>query len=440
GWKVSEVWLLDRLSGDLRPVLRRELEALFQEPRWVGGRIVTTTSRGAPKFRVVAVDPDRAAPAHWETLVPEGGWPIDAAVVAGDHLGVVRNVKAVSRLEIHSVKGKLLHEVDLPGPGSVFGLDAEPEGDRFFFAYSTFFEPTALYEAGAADGRARPVRKVAGAPDSSDYVVDQVEYPSYDGTWVPMFLLHRRGLKRDGSHPTVLTGYGGFGISETPDYSTMGLFWLERGGVFAVANLRGGGERGEAWHDAGRLGRKHQVFRDFEYAMRYLVRSGVTRPRKLAIVGGSNGGLLMGAMMTQAPELFRVCVGKVGLYDMVRYHRFPPAEWWVDEYGSADDPGQVGYLLGYSPYHQVVDGVSYPAFLGTTAVKDTRVSWIHTAKFVARLQQATRGNAPILFFREERAGHGAGKGKSARLREDVMTWQFILSQLGLLPAGRRDGA
>lgn len=432
GWKLSEVWTLDRPSGTLRKILSKDLGALFGDAYWVDGRILTTTNHEAPQMRVVSIDPENPAPAQWKTVVAERGWPIDSIAVAGDRLALVRNVKAVSRLEVHKTGGGLEREIDLPGLGAIYRLTAQQTGARFLFSYVTHFTPSAIYELAASGGEPRVLHAPKGGPDTSMYEVRQVQYPSYDGTWVPMFLLQRKGLKFDGSHPTLLYGYGGFGLSETPYYSTNAIFWLERGGVYAVANLRGGGEKGDAWHDGGRLGNKHQVFRDFEYAMRYLVGANITRPDRLVIRGGSNGGLLMGAMMTQAPELFEACVGQVGLYDMIRFHKFPPAEWWVDEYGSSDDAEQVGYLLGYSPYHQVVDGVDYPAFLGTTGREDSRVTWVHTAKFVARLQQATSGVAPILFFREEKAGHGQGKGRSDRLKEDVMTWEFILSQLGML--------
>lgn len=274
----------------------------------------------------------------------------------------------------------------------------------------------------------KPLAQVP-APKVGDLVVRQIDYPSYDGTWVPMFLLHRKDVVLDGTNPTLLTGYGGFNVSLSPRFSSTGLFWAERGGVYAIANLRGGSELGEAWHDAGKLENKHQVFRDFEFAMRHLIRGGWTRPEKLAIVGGSNGGLLMGAMMTQAPELFQVAVGRVGLYDMIRFHKFLIAELWIDEYGSSDHPDQVGYLYGYSPYHQVLPGVRYPAFFGATAKSDTRVHWNHTAKFVAALQDAQAGDAPILLQVEEQAGHGQGKGRSDRVKEEAMWIRFILSQI-----------
>src|SRR5690606_13753892 len=292
----------------------------------------------------------------------------------------------------------------------------------------SFTEPARVMEIRRGKSEVRTLMAIE-APGARDIVVEQIDYPSYDGTWVPMFLLYRKGVERDGKNPTLLTGYGGFNVSLTPSFSTTALYWLERGGVYAIANLRGGSEFGEAWHEAGKLGNKHQVFRDFEYAMRHLIREGWTRPDRLAITGGSNGGLLMGAMMTQAPELFRVAVGRVGLYDMIRFQRFLIAELWVDEYGSSENPDQVGYLYGYSPYHQVLPGVRYPAFFGVTAKSDTRVHCNHTVKFVAPLQAAQAGDAPILLYVEDRAGHGQGKGRTDRVRETAMWMQFILSQV-----------
>jgi len=314
--------------------------------------------------------------------------------------------------------------------GAVQGLDAEEDGSRLVFTIESFLRPRGVYEIVPSNGPAPKLLASPRSPDTSAYRVAQVEFPSYDGTSVPMFLVARKDAKPDGTGRVLLTGYGGFAIPNTPFFSPSALYWLERGGIFAMANLRGGGEFGEEWHQAGNLANKHQVFRDFEYAMRWLVRANWTRPSRLAIQGGSNGGLLMGAMMTQSPELFRACVGQVGLYDMMRYHRWPMGQLWVDEYGSSENPAQTGFLLGYSPYHQVVDGVAYPAFLGLTGASDQRVTWIHTAKFVARLQQATTGSAPILFHREERVGHGQGKGRSDRVAEEVMVLQFLLSQLG----------
>lgn len=428
GWSVSALWMMERGKGEPKEILSHELGALFGEPRWIDGRIVLLTNHEAPKFKMVSVDPAKPAPSEWKTLIPEGDWPIETTAFVNGQFAVSRLVKAVSHLELYDKAGKPLGEVELPGVGAVVGLDGEAKGKRLAVAYASFLQPTGVYEVKLPGRKLQPLATVK-APDVSKIVVEQIEYPSYDGTLVPMFVVKRDDVKLDGTNPTLLTGYGGFNVSITPRFSPSALYWVERGGVYAVANIRGGSEMGEAWHDAGRLANKHQVYRDFEFAMRHLIRNGTTKPEHLAITGGSNGGLLMGAMMTQAPELFRAAIGRVGLYDMIRFHQWPPAELWVDEYGSADNPEQVGYILGYSPYHQVLPGVKYPSFLGLTAKSDTRVTWIHTAKFVAALQEATGGTAPILFHMEEKAGHGQGKGRSDRVQEEVMMFQFLEAEL-----------
>lgn len=425
GWSVSELWLLD--GEKPTKLLPASLNALFGDPMWIDGRIVIWTNHQAPKGKVVSIDPAAPAPSSWKTIIPEGEWPIGQVERAGGKLAVVRLVKAVAHLELYDLDGKNRSEVALPEPGSVGSLDGDAKG-ALVLSFTSPLRPSGAWSVDVKRGKLAEVAHVP-APKVAGLVVEQIDYPSYDGTWVPMYLVHRKDVKLDGSNRTLLTGYGGFNVSLDPRFSPSALYWVEQGGVFAVANLRGGAELGEAWHDAGKLGNKHQVFRDFEYAMRHLIRAGYTRPDKLAITGGSNGGLLMGAMMTQAPELFRASVGRVGLYDMIRFQRFPPAELWVDEYGSSENAEQVGYLLGYSPYHQVMPGVAYPSFLGLTAKADTRVSWIHTAKFVAALQAASSGTSPLLFHIEQKAGHGQGKGRSDRVKEEVMMFRFIDAQL-----------
>jgi prolyl oligopeptidase len=431
GWSKSELDLLDRKTGKIVKLAGAELGALFSVGEMVGGKVYALTNYQAPRFRLVAIDPANPKPAAWKTVIPQGEWPLESALFTGGRILVTRTVKAVSHLEQYAMDGKLDGDVKLPGLGAIEGFSGDFDGDRVVFGYATFLTPPALHElkVGKTAGEAKVLVQVPKSPDTSAFTVDQVDVPSYDGTLVPMFVLHRKDAKRDGTNPVLLTGYGGFNVSYTPAYSTNALFWLERGGVFALANLRGGAEFGETWHEAGRLGNKHQVFRDFEYAMRWLIQNDWTRPARLAITGGSNGGLLMGAMMTQAPELFRVCVGRVGLYDMLKFQDWKLGHLWVDEYGSAKKPDQLGYLLGYSPYHQVIDGVAYPAFLGLTGDNDSRVTGVHTLKFVARLQDAQAGKAPILFHMESKAGHGQGKNRSDAVAEQAMMFQFILSQL-----------
>lgn len=429
GFSKSDVYLVDVAGRAARPVVEGK-DALFDDVALVDGKLYLRTNLGAPRWKVVAADPTAPSADRWTTVVPEGEWPIDGLVMAGGR-AVVRTIeKAVSRLRVYEPGGQFERDVDLPGIGSVRSLDGEWSRPEAAFDFTSFFDPGAVYTVNLGE-RAPPVAaaRLSAPFDASAYTAAQVDYPSYDGTKVPMFILHRKDAPSDGSNAVLLTGYGGFNISLTPSFSSVAVFWLERGGVYAVANLRGGGERGETWHEAGKKAAKHQVFADFEYAMRHLVRAGYTTPPKLAITGGSNGGLLVGAMMTRAPYLFRAAVGKVGLYDMVRYQRFPPAELWVDEYGSSDTAAEAGYLYGYSPYHQAMRGVSYPAFLGLTAESDTRVHWLHTAKFVAALQAATAAKAPILFFLERQVGHGAGKGRTDAVEDAVKTMQFLLAHV-----------
>jgi prolyl oligopeptidase len=258
-----------------------------------------------------------------------------------------------------------------------------------------------------------------------------VSYPSKDGTAINMFLAHRKDLKPDGNLPTILYGYGGFNISLTPGFGASRFLFLERGGLLAIANLRGGGEFGEAWHQAGMLGKKQNVFDDFVAGAEWLIREGYTNPQRLCAQGGSNGGLLVGAALTQRPELFRAVVCQVPLLDMIRYHHFLLARLWIPEYGSADDAEQFRWLHAYSPYHHVVDGVAYPAVLLATAESDTRVDALHARKMAARLQAATSSNRPVLLRLETKAGHGAGKPRAKVLEELADMWSFVFAQLGM---------
>jgi prolyl oligopeptidase len=288
-----------------------------------------------------------------------------------------------------------------------------------------------VYRVDLTADRTRLWRRVEADLDPERFEVRQVHYPSRDGTPISMFLVHPRGLRREGTTPVYLTGYGGFNISMTPSFSRSVLLWLERGGMVAVPNLRGGGEYGESWHAAGMLGVKQNTFDDFIAAAEYLIRERYTSPARLAIAGGSNGGLLMGAVLTQRPELFRAVVIQVPLLDMLRYHRFRIARLWIPEYGSADDPDQFRWLRAYSPYHHVWNGVAYPAVLLATAESDTRVDPLHARKMAARLQAATASSHPVLLRLEARAGHGAGKPVAKVLDELVDSWSFIAAALDL---------
>jgi prolyl oligopeptidase len=288
-----------------------------------------------------------------------------------------------------------------------------------------------VYRIDLASGKETLWRRVDADINPDRYEVRQVSYASRDGTPISMFVVHPRGLELDGSNPTYLTGYGGFNISMTPGFSRSLFLWLEHGGVVAVPNLRGGGEYGESWHQAGMLGNKQNSFDDFIAAAEWLIANGYTRPERLAIAGGSNGGLLMGAVLTQRPELFRAVVIQVPLLDMLRYHRFLIARLWIPEYGSPDDPQQFAWLQAYSPYHRVRDGVGYPSVLLATAESDTRVDPMHARKMTARLQAATASGRPILLRLESKAGHGAGKPIAKVLEELTDTWSFVFQELGV---------
>lgn len=425
-WQKATLHVLD-LATDRWVDVAPEGEGAFSQVEMVGGVIYAATTYGASNGRVVRIDPAAPALDQWRALIPEGEAPLEAMGLTAEGLITVHAKDAMAQVRRWDRGGALLGEVALPAPGAVGSLWSDAKADHVWLMYQSYFHPPALMKL--SEGALSVHRQVEADVDTSAYTVTDVPYTSYDGTEVPMRVIHRKGIALDGSHPTILYGYGGFNVSLSPGFSRNVIYWLEQGGVYAVAHLRGGGERGERWHQGGVGPRKFQVFEDFEYAMRALHRGGYTRPDRLAIMGGSNGGLLVGALITRAPHLFRAAVAQVGLYDMLRFHTFPPGALWVDEYGSSDEPEQAGYLWAYSPYHQVTPGVRYPAVLATTAEQDTRVHWAHTAKFIAALQAAQAGEAPILMRFRRAVGHGAGKSRSDTVAEQVEVFTFLLDAL-----------
>ena len=432
GTTTNDAYIVDRKTGKTTTALEGRQGQLFFN-KLHKGRLIGSTSLDAPNWKIVSVDPKNPAPENWRVVLPEQPMPLNEFEIVSDRLITVYKETAVDRIMVYDFAGEKIGDVALPMMGMVSNVLAMPHSGDAYFTYSSPVIPPSLY-------RLSPKKSLDVVPvvltstgdrfNPDDFAVSRVEYPSYDGTMVPMFLVHKKGLKLDGTNPTLLYGYGGFAISMGPYFSRSNLFWVERGGVFALAAIRGGSEKGESWHKAGMLDKKFQVFEDFEYAMRYLIRQNYTRPEHLAIRGGSNGGLLVGAMITRAPYLFSAALGHVGLYDMVRYQKFPPAQLWVPEYGSADNPDQTGFILGYSPYHQVLPGVRYPACFIQTAESDTRVNWLHSAKFSAALQRANIGNKPILFYLQRKAGHGQGMNWSEMVNETVQTYKFIIDQIG----------
>jgi prolyl oligopeptidase len=426
----SEIHILDRRLAGARPFL---LLSGFEHRRvYVGeleGRLYFQSNEGAPLGRVVSVDLGKGEREAREVL-PEGADALAEVALVSRRLAVVRLHNASHRVHVHTLDGKLERAIELPDLGSVGGLSGEPEDHELFLGFGSYTHPATPYRYDFARERLTEFEPVRGKVEGGAYETTQVFFPSQDGTRVSMFLVHQKGLAKDGRRPTLLYGYGGFNISQTPVYSPSRFVWLERGGVLAVANLRGGGEYGEAWHRAGMQERKQNVFDDFIAAAEWLIANGYTRPSSLAIQGGSNGGLLVGAAMVQRPELFGAVVCQVPVADMLRYHLFTVGRFWIPEYGSSEDPQQFAFLYRYSPYHNVKEGVAYPATLVTTADTDDRVAPGLAKKFAARLQSAAGGQRPILIRIETKAGHGAGKPVSKQIDEQADVYRFLLWQVG----------
>lgn len=398
----------------------------------VRGRLFLRTNLDAPTYRLYEVDPERPERGHWRELVPpRPDAVLEGVRVVGDRLALSYLECASSRLRLAGLDGGFRREVALPALGSLFGVGSEWGGHELFFGFSSYTVPPSVYRIDLDTDDQTLWRRVEAAVDPERFEVRQVSVTSRDGTPVSMFLVYPRGLARTGCAPAYLTGYGGFNISMTPAFSRSLLLWLEHGGVVAIPNIRGGGEYGESWHQGGMLGCKQNSFDDFVAAAEWLVREGYTRPDRLAVAGGSNGGLLMGAVLTQRPDLFRAVVVQVPLLDMLRYHRFLIARLWIPEYGSPDEPEAFAWLRAYSPYHHVRPGTAYPAVLLATAESDTRVDPMHARKMTARLQAATASGRPVLLRLEARAGHGAGKPLSKVLDELTDTWTFVFSEVGV---------
>jgi prolyl oligopeptidase len=404
-------------------------------------RVVIHTNARTPRYRVLVTDVDHLDPKDWKEIIPEpaGTAVIEAVRVVGRTLAVLTSDLAVSSLALHDLDGRKLRDVPLPAIGTASSLNGEWDRHELFYSFQSYLYPPTVFRLDTRGGDPVVNDRSTAEVDPARYEVKQVRYPSKDGTSVPMFIVRRKGLAPDGKGPTLLYGYGGFDISLTPAYKPGLRVWLDRGGVYVVANLRGGGELGREWHAAGRLGRKQNVFDDFIAAAEYLVKSGYTNPSELAIEGGSNGGLLVSACLTQRPDLFRAVVCAVPLCDMLRYHRFSIARNWVPEYGSSDDRAAFAWLRAYSPYHHVKPDTAYPAVLLLTGVSDTRVEPMHAYKMAARLQAATSSGHPVLLRVETKAGHGAGKPLTKRIEEEADKWTFLFEQLGVperLASGR----
>ncbi len=397
----------------------------------VGDNLYLHTNYKASNYRFVRVDLKAPAEENWEELISEDESVLKNVIVVGDWLVVQYMHNASSRLKIFTLSGEYIKDIELPTLGSVYSIHGEWDGTEVCFGFHSYFMPPTIYHYDLKTEKLTLWDQAESDLDTSPYQVEQVWYESKDGTRVSMFLVHRKGIKLDGSNPTLLTGYGGFNSAATPTFHRNRFLWLEHGGVLAVPNLRGGSEYGERWHKEGMLENKQNVFDDFIAAAEWLISNGYTSPSQLVIWGGSNGGLLVGAVMTQRPDLFRAVICWNPLLDMTRYHHFLIAKLWIYEYGSPEDSVQFQWLYAYSPYHRVVDGTPYPATLLLTADSDTRVDPMHAKKMAARLQAATSSEAPILLRIATKAGHGAGTPLSKSVEEYTDIWTFVFWQLGI---------
>jgi prolyl oligopeptidase len=432
GWTKTEVYLIDRNGdGKLIPVATGE-DARFEVVEALDDRLFLFTTSGAPRGRIAAVDPKHPARDHWREIVPEGDDVLESASYFQGGLAAAYLHDASARLRLFDPNGHPRGDVPLSGLGVLTTLSGARDVAELFYGFTSFLAPTTVFEVHLAHAPKSVVWRALEAPiDAGAFEVERVTVTSRDGTKLPLFLAHQKGTPRDGTRPALLTGYGGFDVNMLPSWTPSAIPFLESGGTYALAVLRGGGEYGESWHRAGMLEKKQNVFDDFIAAATWLVDHRVTTPARLAISGGSNGGLLVGAALTQRPDLFRAVVCGVPLLDMLRYHLFRLAALWVPEYGSPDDPAAARWLAAYSPYQHVRDGVKYPAVFLHTAASDTRVDPMHARKMAARLQAATTSGLPILLQVESRAGHGAGKPLTKVIAQLVDQWSFLFAELGI---------
>ncbi len=431
GWAKSELYLKDasKLDSAVIPVAKGK-EFLYAGTPYKG-KLYILTNEDAPRFRLFVVDCASPQREHWKELVPQTDAVLKDVEIIGGRIVAEYERNATSQVRVFALDGKESEEVKLPTLGTVSGIGGQWNRKNAFLRFDSYTVPPTILHYDIASKKSSVWAKIDAPIDSTAFEVKQVWYTSKDGTEVPMFIVGKKGLQLNGHNPTMLTGYGGFNLSRTPTFLQHLFLWLEQGGVFAEANLRGGSEFGEEWHRAGMLGNKQNVFDDFIAAAEYLIAEKYTDKDHLSIRGGSNGGLLVGAALTQRPDLYKAVVCQVPLLDMLRYQNFQIAKLWIPEYGSSDNPEQFNWLYAYSPYHHVMPGTAYPATLLMTADTDTRVDPMHAKKMAARLQAANTGPNPILLRIEPKAGHGAGKPISKQVEEYTDIYSFLFWQLGM---------
>ncbi len=399
-----------------------------------GTRFYFYTDLDAPRGRVVSIDLEQPDRIYWEEIIPEQPEPLRSVNVVHNQIVATYLKDVLTQARFFRKSGEPIGELELPGVGTASGFGGKASHTETFFSFQSYSIPPSIYRYDFISGETELLERSSIDFDPDEYVSKRVFYNSKDGTRIPLFITHKKGIARDGSHATLLYGYGGFNITLTPRFSVSRAAWLEMGGIYAVANIRGGGEYGKAWHVAGQKQNKQNVFDDFIAAAEYLVEQGYTRSRKLAIQGGSNGGLLVGAVVNQRPDLFQAALPAVGVMDMLRFDQFTAGRFWTDDYGSSSESkAMFEYLLGYSPYHNLKDGTHYPAILVTTADTDDRVVPGHSFKYAARLQEAHAGENPVLIRIETRAGHGSGKPTTKLIEEQADIYAFLAKNLELEP-------
>jgi prolyl oligopeptidase len=432
GKKGNAVFFRDLSKGETKftPIVAEIGDDSYSVIDDVNGKLLVETNHGAPNSKVVLYDPQTAA---WKDILPERPEPLEGTNTAGGKLFATYLKDVTTRAYVYSLDGKLENEITLPGLGTAGGFGGRHDDKFVFYTFTSFNFPPTIYKYDIATRKSTVFRTVdIPGFDPNDYQVKQVFYSSKDGTRVPMFIVHRKGLKLDGNNPTVLYGYGGFNITTAPTFSSLRLALLEQGVVYASANMRGGGEYGEKWHEAGTKLKKQNVFDDFIAAAEFLIKDKITSPSKLAIQGGSNGGLLVGACSNQRPDLFKVVVEQAGVMDMLRFHKFTIGWNWIADYGSSDNEAEFKALYAYSPVHNIKPGTKYPATLITTADHDDRVVPAHNFKYAAALQAAQAGDNPILIRIDTRSGHGASS-TTKQLEQTADLYSFVFYNLGVNP-------
>lgn len=417
----------DTVIHDDRTWFERLFGPKLKEPET---RYWIKTNKDAPNGRVVSINPDHPEPENWAEVIPESEHVLRGVSMVGEHLIVSHLADVKSVVNVHDLDGTFVREVSLPGIGTAYGFGGKSSDSETFYAFTGFSSPMTIHRYNVHTGHTELWKSSEVEFNPDDFEVTQQFYTSKDGTKVPMFVMHKKGLELNGDNPTLLYGYGGFNISLTPGFSLSRVIWMEMGGVYAIANLRGGGEYGEKWHKAGTKQNKQNVFDDFIGAAEYLIKQGYTSPNRLGIMGGSNGGLLVGAVIAQRPELFGAAIPAVGVLDMLRYHKFTIGWAWADDYGTSEDsPEMFQYLKGYSPLHNLKVGTTYPDTLIVTADHDDRVVPAHSYKFAAELQQAHSGSNPVMIRIETRAGHGGGTPITKRIEQVADQYAFLVRAL-----------